>query len=171
MTFEEMTEKRYSVKKFTSQPVEEEKLKKVLETAAKAPTAKNAQCIRIYVLKSEEAVKKARDLTPCTYGAPVVLLFAYEESEAYVYPRQNTQNSGEEDCSIVATHVMYEALEQGLSTCWVNNFNPGEAHQAYNLPDSEHVVLLMPIGYEDPAFHALPNHTNKKPLNEIVHVL
>lgn len=66
---------------------------------------------------------------------------------------------------------MFEALEQGLSTCWVNNFNPDEAHQTFNLPESEHVVLLMPIGYADPAFHALPNHTTKKSLNNLVHVL
>ena len=171
MTFAEMTDRRFSVKKFTDQPVEEEKLQKILETAGKAPTAKNAQCIRIYVLKSEEAVNKARKLTPCTYGAPVVLLFSYEESEAYTYPRQNEQNSGAEDCSIVATHVMFEALEQGLGTCWVNNFNPEEAHQAFSLPESEHVVLLMPLGHADPAFHALPNHTAKKSLNQIVHVL
>lgn len=66
---------------------------------------------------------------------------------------------------------MYEALEQGLSTCWVNNFNPEEAHQAFSLPESEHVVLLMPVGYADPSFRALPNHTNKKPLDQVVHIL
>lgn len=171
MTFEEMTDQRFSVKKFTDRAVEEEKLKKILEVATKAPTAKNAQSYRIYVLKSNEAVQKARDLTPCTYGAPIVLMLSYEETEAYTYPRQTEQNSGEEDCSIVATHIMYEALEQGLSTCWVNNFNPEEAHQAFSLPESEHVVLLMPLGYADPDFHALPNHTHKKPLNDIIHVL
>lgn len=169
MTFEEMAKARYSVKKFSDRPVEEEKLQKILDVAAIAPTAKNVQCFRLYVLKSEEALDKVRKLTPCTYGAPVVLLFAYEDSEAYHYPEEPAEvNSGAEDCSIAATHVMFEALEQGLGTCWVNRFTPSEAKKAFGLPESEHVVLLMDLGYAADDAAPLPNHEKKRPMSEIV---
>lgn len=168
MTFEEMAKKRYSVKKFSDRPVEEEKLQKILQTAGLAPTAKNEQSIRIYILKSEDALTKVRDLTPCTYGAPVVLLFSYEESEAYKYPEEEDRNSGAEDCSIVATHVMFEALEQGLGTCWVNRFTPKKAEEVFALPKTEHAVLLMDLGYAAEGNKPLPNHDHKKPLDEIV---
>lgn len=168
MTFEEMAKARYSVKKFSDRPVEEEKLKKILEVASLAPTAKNMQSDRIYVLKSEDALKKIRDITPCTYGAPVVLLLSYEESEAYTYPGEDGMSSGPEDCSIVATHVMFEALEQGLGTCWVNRFSPTEAKKAFGLPDSEHAVLLMDIGYPAEGNKPLPNHDKKKPIQDVV---
>ena len=59
MTFLELARKRFSVRKFTDQPVEKEKLDKVLEAGNIAPTAKNLQPQRIYVLQSEEALKKA----------------------------------------------------------------------------------------------------------------
>lgn len=171
MTFEEMAKKRYSVKKFSDRPVDDEKLQKILQVASLAPTAKNMQSDRIYVLKSEEALKKAGDLTPCTYGAPIVLLFAYEESEAYTYPDEEERNSGAEDCSIVATHVMFEALEQGLGTCWVNRFTPKKAEEVFGLPKSEHAVLLMDIGYPAEGNKPLPNHDKKKTLGEIVKYL
>lgn len=171
MNFSEMADKRFSVKKYSSKPVEKEKLNKILETAGKAPTAKNAQCVRIYVLQSEEALKKASEVTVCTYGAPVVLLFTYDKDEAYVYPDQTERNSGSEDASIVAVHVMYEALEQGLGTCWINRFNPDQAKKTFNLPDNEEAVLLMDLGYADPAFRPLPQHTTKKPLSDIVRYL
>lgn len=171
MTFEELSKKRYSVKKYSSKAVEEEKLEKVLEAAGIAPTAKNAQCIRIYVLKSEEALKKAKELTPCTYGAPVVLMFAYEDSEAYRYPYEEDKNSGAEDCSIAATHVMLEAADLGLGTCWVNRFTPKKAEELFSLPESRHVVLLMDLGYAAEDCSPLPNHEKKKPLSEIVSYL
>lgn len=171
MTFEEMTKARYSVKKYSKRPVEEEKLTKVLEAANAAPTAKNAQCIRIYVLKSEEALNKANALTPCVYGAPICLMFAYNSDEAYRYPKEENRNSGDEDCSIAATHVMFEACELGLGTCWVNRFTPSEAKAVFGLPENETVVLLMPLGYAEEGLEPLPNHWNKKALREIVTVL
>jgi nitroreductase len=171
MTFEEMARARYSVKKFSDKPVEEEKLSKVLEVANLAPTAKNAQSARIYVLRSEEAMDKAKELTPCIYGAPLVLMFAYNRKEAFRYPDEKEIYSGDEDCSIVATHVMFEAKEQGLDTCWVNFFSPTKAKAAFQLPEEEEVVLLMPIGYAAESTTPLPNHSVKKALSEVVREL
>ncbi|MBQ5431716.1 MAG: nitroreductase family protein [Lachnospiraceae bacterium] len=171
MTFEEMAEARYSVKKFADTAIEQEKLDKVLEVACKAPTAKNAQAARIYVLKSKDAVAKAGELTACVYGAPVVLLFTYNRDEIYHYPQEPEHHSGDEDCSIVATHVMFEARELGLGTCWVNNFTPAKAKSLFEIPENEEPVLLMPIGYAHPEFQPLPPHTRKRPMEEIVHLL
>ena len=56
MTFKKLAAARYSVKNYTDQPVEEEKLQEILKVAGIAPTARNAQAIRIYVLKSEAAM-------------------------------------------------------------------------------------------------------------------
>lgn len=169
MTFEEMAKARYSVKKFKSTPVEEEKLNKILEVAALAPTARNKQSFRIYVLKSDEALEKANSLTRCVYGAPVCLMFTYNIEETYPYIEDQGLSSGDEDCSIAATHVMFEALEQGLGTCWVNAFTPSKAKALFNLPDDEYVVLFMPVGYADA--EPLPNHELSKPLEDIVTVL
>ena len=171
MTFEEMAKARYSVRKYSDKKVEDEKLRKILEVANLAPTAPHPPRGRIYVLKSDEAMNKIKGLTRCSYGAPVALLFAYEESEAFCYPNQEVLNSGAEDCSIVATHVMFEALEQGLSTCWVNVFTPSEVEKAFHLPPTEHAVLLMDLGYEAEGNTPAPRHGEKKALREIVRVL
>lgn len=171
MTFKELARARYSVKKYSDRPVEDKKLRKILEVANLAPTAKDAQCVRIYVLKSQETLAKVGELTPCVYGAPVVLMFAYEKSEAYTYPEEAEKDSGAEDCSIVATHVMLEAVEQGLGTCWVNNFKSATAKRAFGLPESENVVLLMDLGYAAEDSEPLKKHDIRKPLEETVRVL
>ena len=169
MTFEEMARARYSVKGFKSTPVEEEKLNKILEIAGVAPTARNKQSFRIYVLKSEEALQKANSLTRCVYGAPVCLMFTYNIEETYPYIEDQGLSSGDEDCSIAATHVMFAAMEQGLGTCWVNAFTPSKAKALFDLPENEYVVLLMPVGYADA--EPKPTHTTKKPLEKIVRFL
>ena len=53
MEFLELAKKRFSVRKFEDKPVEEEKLQKIMEAGRVAPTAKNFQPTKVYVIKSE----------------------------------------------------------------------------------------------------------------------
>ena len=53
MDFTELAQARYSVRKFSDKAVEPEVLNRVLEAGLLAPTAKNNQPQRIYVLQSK----------------------------------------------------------------------------------------------------------------------
>ncbi|MBR1852596.1 MAG: nitroreductase family protein [Lachnospiraceae bacterium] len=147
MDFLELVKGRYSVRKFTDKQVEQEKLDKILEAGNVAPTAVNYQPQKIYVLQSKEALEKARSVCPCTYDAPTVLLFAYDDDKDWDNPKQAGIHSGQQDVSIVATHIMLEAWELGIASCWVNLFPNDEAAKAFGLPENEKVVLMMPLGY------------------------
>ncbi len=61
MEFSEVILRRHSIRSFTSQPVEPEKLQKVLETANLAPSAGNLQAYEIYVVTNA----KKRDGLSC----------------------------------------------------------------------------------------------------------
>ncbi|MBP5166348.1 MAG: nitroreductase family protein [Oscillospiraceae bacterium] len=168
MDFMELAKKRYSVRSFSAKPIEEEKLNAVLEAGNIAPTAKNQQPQRIYAIKSPENLEKIHSLTSCHYGAPVVLLLAYDKNEEWRNPLEEGVHSGVEDVSIVATHIMLRAAELDLGTVWVNMFPPTETGKALGIPENEVPVLLMPIGY--PAENAVPapGHTNCKTLSDTV---
>ena len=69
MEFMDVVKGRHSCKKFDCRQVEEEKLLRILEAGRLAPTAKNLQEQKIYVIQSEENLAKLDKLTPCRYGA------------------------------------------------------------------------------------------------------
>ena len=69
MNFMDLAKARFSTRKFTDQPVEDEKLAKILEAGNVAPTAKNQQPQKIYVIRSQEKLDQLNDLTHCIYGA------------------------------------------------------------------------------------------------------
>lgn len=171
MTFKELMDNRFTVRKFTDQPVEKEKLDVVLKAANLAPTAKNQQPQKIYVLQSEEALSKLNELTPCGYGAKTVLVFAYDTQEEWKNPLEAGVHSGVEDVSIAATYAMLQATELGLSTCWVNYFANSQLEKAFGLPENEKVVLIMPVGYAPEGTKPFATHTDKKNLDEIVKYL
>ena len=79
MDFLELAKERYSCKKFSDKDITNEQLEKILEVGRLAPTAKNLQEQKIYVIKSQEGLAKIDKLTPCRYGAPTVILVAFNK--------------------------------------------------------------------------------------------
>ena len=168
MDFTELAQARYSVRKFSDKAVEPEVLKRILEAGLLAPTAKNNQPQRIYVLQSKEALDKLDSLTHCRYGAGTVLLFTYNTDEDWKNPLEEGVHSGVEDVSITATYIMLRAIELGVYTTWCNYFANSKLEQAVDLPENEKAVLTMPIGYPAEGVAPAPAHTESKKLEEIV---
>ena len=117
MDFLELARARYSCRKLTNAPVAAEKLERILEAARVAPTAKNLQPYRLFLLESPEAVAKVHEITPCIFGADCFLMVAAVPSEGWVR-EFDRKNFAEIDAAIVATHIMLAIEAEGLgSTC------------------------------------------------------
>ena len=130
-------------------------------------TAKNLQEQHIYVLQSPEALAKVDAVTPCRYGAPVVLVVAFNRENVFTYPG-GKRNSGVEDATIVATHMILAAANEGVDSCWVNNFDPDQLAAGLSLPENEDILMLMDLGYAAEGAGPLPNHGKRKDLTETV---
>ena len=168
MEFIELAKKRFSVRKFAAAPIEKEKLDLIIEAGRVAPTAKNLQPQRIYVVQSSEGLAKIDALTPCRFGAGTVLIFTYNTEEEWQNPLEAGVRAGVEDVSIVATHMMLEAEDLGLGSCWVNYFPNSQLEKAFGLPKNEKAVLLLPIGYPAPDAAPSANHAASKSAEEFV---
>ena len=167
MEFTEVVKNRYSCKKYSAKKLEDEKLQAILEAGQLAPTAKNLQEQRIYVISSEAGLERIDRATPCRYGAPVVLVVAYDKNNVFTYPGEK-RTSGVEDATIVATHMILAAANEGVDSCWVNFFNPDELAKELSLPENEEILMIMDLGYAAEGARPLPNHSSRKPLGETV---
>lgn len=167
MEFLDVVKNRYSCKKFDGRALEPDKLQQILEAGRLAPTAKNNQIQRIYVVQSAEGLAKIDKATPCRYNAPAALVVAFDKDAAFCYPGGQS-TSGAEDASIVATHMMLAATALGVNSCWVNFFNPEELAEALALPANEQIVLLLDLGYAAADFKPLPPHSQRKALSDTV---
>lgn len=167
MEFHEVVKDRYSCKGFGSGKVPAEKLNAILEAGRLAPTAKNLQEQRIYVIQSEEGLAKIDAATPCRYGATTCVVVAIDRNNTFTYPG-GKRNSGVEDASIVATHLMLAAANEGVDSCWLNFFDPDKLAEALGLPENEEVLMILDLGYAAEGTKPLPNHASRKPLSETV---
>ena len=167
MEFKEVIRNRFSCRKYSAREIEREKLDAVLEAGRLAPTAKNLQEQHIYVVQSEEALAKIDKVTSCRYGAPTVLVVAFDKNNVFTYPG-GKRDSGVEDATIVATHMILAAADEGLGSCWINFFEPEKMAAELGLPENEEVLMMLDLGYAADGVKPAPGHSARKPQSDTV---
>ena len=167
MEFKEVIKNRYSCKKYADRQVESDKLTAILNAGRLAPTAKNLQEQHVYVIQAPDMLAKIDTITPCRYGAPTVLVVAFDSKNVFTYPG-GKRDSGVEDATIVATHMILAATDEGVDSCWINFLDPEKLAETLGLPENEEVLMVMDLGYAAEGAGPLPNHSNRKPLDETV---
>ena len=166
MNFEDVIRERFSTRSFKDEKVKKEQLDKILEAGRLAPTAKNNQPIKIYVIESDDALNKINDCSPCIYGSKTVLLVCADKNNSY---HKGEYSTFEMDASIVATHMMLEATNVGVDSVWVEMFDNSKVKEYFNL-DYE-PILLLPLGYRTDDYKPSPMHTTRKDISELVEYL
>ncbi len=168
--FMRILESRYSCHSFSNYPVSDAKLKMILEAGRMAPSAKNLQPTRIWVVRSEEALARLRTVHDC-YGAPMVLIVGCRNEEAWTRESDGV-NAAKTDAAIVLTHLMLTATDAGLANMWIWDFDPHKIREV--LPETrEHgVYALLAIGHPA-AGEGNPTelHSVRKSLDELVTTL
>lgn len=167
MDFKDVVRDRYSCKSYDGRKVEQEKLDAILEAGRLAPTAKNLQEQHVYVVQSDDGLAKIDKVTPCRYNAGTCLIVTFDKNKVYTYPGSQRE-SGVEDATIVATHLMLAAANEGVDSCWLNCIDLEMTHSVFNLPDNEEVLMILDLGYATPGTGPLSNHGKRKPVSETV---
>ncbi len=174
MDFLEPAQNRYSERYFDSRPVEQEKLDRILEAGRIVPTACNYQPQKFYLIRSEAGLAKLKTVTHFHYNVPLMILVCYDMREVWTNPGDRyyrNYNSGEQDASIAATTMMYEAEELGVHTIWIRGFDSQMVAETYQLPDYIIPVMMPGLGY--PNEHAKANawHYKRRPIEDFVREL
>lgn len=152
MDLQKVIEGRRSIRNYSAQPVEDEKLAAILNAVRLAPSANNLQEWRFVVVRD---AKKIKALEAAAGGqefvgqAPVVIA-------ACALPgRMMTcgQLTDTVDVSIAMSFLILKAYELGLGTCWLGHFDADQVKKILEIPEDLSVIALSPLGYpmETPA--------------------
>lgn len=68
------------------------------------------------------------------------------------------------DVAIALEHLMLQAEEEGLGTCWIGAFEEDKVKTILNIPEEVRVLALTPLGYPDEE----PRFRGRKELDEII---
>jgi len=175
MEFMELVEKRISVRKYSSEPVPRELIDQCLEAARLAPSACNSQPWSFIVIDDEktknEIVKKTMagiySSNKFVMTAPV-LIAAITEHSTYIARMGGMLRNVKYnliDIGIACEHLVLQAAELGLGTCWLGWFDENILKKILKLPKSTKVDILISLGYPDKDLP--PKKRIRKPLEEM----
>ena len=143
----EAIKRRCSVRNYQERPVEEEKLRAILQAARLAPSASNRQEWRFIVVrdkKSRQRLMKAAKNQAFVGEAPVVIACCAETNNHMMSCGQLCYPI---DVAIAIEHMVLMAVEEGLGTCWIGAFYEDQAKDILGIPKDIRVVELLALGY------------------------
>lgn len=163
MDFHEAVASRRSVRAYLPDPVEEDKLERILRAGILAPSACNLQPVEIWVVTGEARSKLRRSYRgDWLLQAPVILVVCSKPGIAWT--RGDGKSYADVDAAIVMDHLILAAAAEGLGTCWIGAFDAQALREDLEIPAELEPVALTPLGYaaEKPA--ARP----RKPQSEFI---
>ena len=169
MKFLELVRSRISVRQYTSKKVEDEKIAYILECARQAPSAVNYQPWQFIVVKNDEVKRLLHECYPAKWfaEAPVYIVACADTSQSW--KRSNDgKDHADIDVAIAVEHICLAAVEQGLGTCWVCNFDVQKCAALLNLPVHIYPAAIIPVGYTT---QTVSRNPNRKPTDEITKII
>lgn len=161
--FFDLIETRRSIRKFTAQPVEKEKIDRLMEAALRAPSSRDFKPCRFIVTDRPGLLEKLSAAKPhgasFLKNAPLGIVVCGDTSVSDVWV---------EDTAIAATFIHLAAQDLGLGSCWIQirkrEHSPDQTADAHvrgllDIPDNLAVTAILAVGYPDESKpgHARPS--------------
>ncbi len=157
MTFQEILDRRQSVRKYQDKPIEREKIEKLIEAVRIAPSACNSQPWKLIIVDNPELkdeVAKATFSAVVSFnkfvtGAPLIAVLVIEKAKliAQLGGKVKDQEYAQYDIGIAAAHFCLQATELGLGTCILGWFDEKKIKALLNIPEKRKIGLLITVGY------------------------
>lgn len=160
MEFNEVLQSRRSVREFKTDKVEKEKIEMMLEAAKCAPSWKNSQTARCYVVMSDEKLKEVREQglpefnQNSSKNAPVLIVTTYVKKRAGFTREGVAENEVGEgwgcyDLGLNNANLVLKATELGLSTLIMGIRDGEKIREILSIPEEQEVVAVIAVGYSD----------------------
>lgn len=162
----DVIQKRRSVRKYKENPISEKALMRVLEAARLAPSGKNFQPWKFIIIKDKALKEKLAQASAGQFfmaEAPIIIVGCGFPDNCYAHMGRYMK-SWSVDVTIALEHLILQAQEEGLGTCWIGSFEEEEVKAILNIPENVKVLALTPLGYPD----EIPRFRGRKSLDEII---
>lgn len=161
---------RKSIRKYKDRSISEEIINELLDAARKAPSAKNVQSHRYFIVKDQEIKNKLISSgvfkQPFVNDAPLIIICCADPGQ---YPKstdvdESPENYARIDLSIAASFLVLRATELGLGTVFVAWIYRDKIKEVLNIPKNYIIPFVIPVGY--PAEYPAPK--SRKDLSDIL---
>jgi len=149
---------RRSIRKYERRPIHPDALSELLEAARIAPSSNNRQAWTMIVVQDDglkEKLAKASGNQSFVAECSVYIVGVAQPGKYY----------STVDMAIALDHLSLRAVELGLGTCWIGDFEPEDIGGILGIPSDRQVTICMTVGYPSEK----PRSRGRKPKSDLFH--
>lgn len=160
MDFWEVVKKRISVREYKNQKIEPEKLKKIIDAAHLAPTARGEEPWEFIVFTDKKVLEDLGDITDhgkFLKGAVAGIVVLAKDTKYYL-----------EDGSAATENILLAATSLGIGSCWIAGDKKAYAADIckyLQVPGGYKLISIISLGYPGTE----PKSQQKRPVEEVLH--
>lgn len=159
MEYSELIKLRRSVRKYQGDTsISDATIKEILQAAQMAPSWKNTQTGRYYVIKSPEMLSDIRKTCLPVFNqksseyAPVLVVTTFEKGLSGFNPDGNPTNElgdewGAYDLGLQNAYMLLKARELGIDSLIMGIRDSELLRDKLSIPDSQEVAAVIALGY------------------------
>ena len=163
---------RRSIRKYTEEIISQELFEEIIETVKQAPSWKNNQITRFYLIQNKEVMKQIAKQTTFEWNekilnnTPNLIVLAYETGKTG-YERDGSFSNYKKDswemfdAGIVAQTLLLTLHEYGLGSVILGIFNEA-IEDLIKMKDNESIACLIPFGYPNQETKETPRKDTKE---------
>jgi len=167
---------RKSTRKYNEKSVEDKEIIQLIKSARLAPSGSNTQPWNFVIVRSEETKAKiavANNNQEWMKDAPVFIVCVADircriKEDRVIHLDENSDlpelKQIIRDTAIAIEHILLEAENIGLSSCWTAWYYQKNIRPIMNIPDDKYVVGIITIGYSEGSGKSVP----RKPLESMI---
>ena len=166
MEFFEVLKTRHSVRAYTAQSIESEKVQTILDAANRAPSAGNKQAYEIFAVTSRAALSALAQGRAYFEVIPLALVFcAHPTRAAEKFGERGAKLYCVQDATIACAYAQLATTALGLSSVWIGRFDEDVVRRAIGAGEDLLPVAILPIGYAA----EMPEIKRRRALEDLVH--
>lgn len=172
----QIIKKRYSVRKYKDKKIEYSLIKKCVEAARLAPSAENVQPWRFLVIDDKDILKQVKkaafsgiySFTKWANSAPVIIVILAQPDLLANKIGSKIQGTAYYliDIGIAVEHLILQATELNLGTCWIGWFDTKKTRRVLKIPKKYKIVSLLTLGYF--TYNQKQNKKKRKSLDNVL---
>jgi len=163
-----LLDRRRMVRSFTAEPVDDATVRRLIDTATRAPSAGHKQPWAFVVVRDEA---RRRALAHAALGqtfvaeAPVVIVPCADPAQARERYGERAERYALIDTSFASLLLLLAVVEEGLGACFVGAFDDAAVKRLIAAPAGVQPLAVVPVGH--PA--EKPKSLRRRPAADVLH--
>ncbi len=161
---------RRDIRDFRPDPIPEDILKKILDSAIQSPSAGNIQDWHFCLVKNPNTKRllvNAALNQDFIARAPLVIVVCSDLNRiSSSYGERGKSLYSVQDTSAAIENLLLAAWNFGIGSCWVGAFNEQRVRETLVLPENVRPLAIIPLGYPS----KVPEKPGRRPLKEVLHL-